>query len=69
MHHTSIILSTKVLDDDGKAYVMFYISCNTRLTDYSERIANTLAHEMCHLACWVISNAPNENHGKIFKMW
>lgn len=35
----------------------------------AERIRNTLSHEMCHLACWVISDAPTENHGNIFKGW
>lgn len=34
-----------------------------------ERIRNTLSHEMCHLACWLISDAPDEQHGSIFKSW
>ncbi|KAI0651442.1 SprT-like family-domain-containing protein [Trametes meyenii] len=34
-----------------------------------ERIRNTLSHEMCHLACWIISDAPDEQHGAIFKNW
>jgi hypothetical protein len=34
-----------------------------------ERIRNTLSHEMCHLACWLISNEPKEHHGAIFKSW
>ena len=28
-----------------------------------------MSHEMCHLACWIISNAPDEQHGSIFKGW
>ncbi|KAH9836599.1 SprT-like family-domain-containing protein [Rhodofomes roseus] len=38
------------------------------LTD-DERIRNTLSHEMCHLASWVISDAPSETHGDIFHGW
>ncbi|EPS99604.1 hypothetical protein FOMPIDRAFT_99402 [Fomitopsis schrenkii] len=34
-----------------------------------ERIRNTLSHEMCHLACWIISEKPTESHGSIFKTW
>ena len=34
-----------------------------------ERIRNTLSHEMCHLACWVIDNQPREGHGQLFKSW
>ncbi|KIM67097.1 hypothetical protein SCLCIDRAFT_1210576, partial [Scleroderma citrinum Foug A] len=24
---------------------------------------------MCHLACWVINNRPQEGHGQLFKSW
>ncbi len=37
--------------------------------DISERIRNTLSHEMCHLATWVIDQKINEHHGNIFKKW
>ncbi|KAI0325616.1 hypothetical protein GY45DRAFT_1330013 [Cubamyces sp. BRFM 1775] len=40
-----------------------------KVLDCEERIRNTLSHEMCHLACWIISNAPDEQHGSIFKGW
>lgn len=35
----------------------------------TERIRNTLSHEMCHLATWVIDKKLDENHGKLFKYW
>lgn len=34
-----------------------------------ERIRNTLSHEMCHLACWIINQDPKEGHGKVWKSW
>jgi predicted SprT family Zn-dependent metalloprotease len=34
-----------------------------------ERIRNTLSHEMCHLASWVINQEPKEGHGKVWKSW
>jgi len=37
--------------------------------DCDERIRNTLSHEMCHLATWVIDDKINEHHGKFFKTW
>lgn len=37
--------------------------------NHLERIRNTLSHEMCHLACWVIDNHPLEGHGQLFKSW
>ncbi|KAI0761696.1 SprT-like family-domain-containing protein [Trametes elegans] len=40
-----------------------------KVLDCEERIRHTLSHEMCHLACWIISDAPDEQHGAIFKGW
>ncbi|KAI0719123.1 SprT-like family-domain-containing protein [Cerioporus squamosus] len=40
-----------------------------KILDCDERIRNTLSHEMCHLACWIIDDAPTENHGSLFKNW
>ncbi|PIL30889.1 hypothetical protein GSI_07058 [Ganoderma sinense ZZ0214-1] len=40
-----------------------------KILDCDERIRNTLSHEMCHLACWIIDGAPTENHGSLFKRW
>lgn len=40
-----------------------------KILDHDARIRNTLAHEMCHLACWIIDKNPQENHGQLFKSW
>ncbi|KAJ7139551.1 SprT-like family-domain-containing protein [Mycena epipterygia] len=40
-----------------------------KVVDSDERIRNTLAHEMCHLACWMIDKEIKEAHGKIFHKW
>ncbi|KAI6031937.1 SprT-like family-domain-containing protein [Pisolithus microcarpus] len=45
------------------------IELATKILDRDERIRNTLSHEMCHLACWVINNSPQEGHGQLFKSW
>ncbi|RXW18447.1 hypothetical protein EST38_g7416 [Candolleomyces aberdarensis] len=34
-----------------------------------ERIRNTLSHEMCHLASWVIDKEIKEGHGRFWKAW
>lgn len=36
---------------------------------FSERILNTLSHEACHLACWLIDNDLKEMHGKLWNRW
>ena len=33
------------------------------------RLNSTLAHEMCHIATWLISKDMKSPHGKNFKMW
>ncbi|KAG5715917.1 HMG box-containing protein C19G7.04 [Termitomyces sp. T112] len=40
-----------------------------KILDCDERIRNTLSHEMCHLASWIIDASPKEVHGSIFKAW
>ncbi|KAJ7151561.1 SprT-like family-domain-containing protein [Mycena filopes] len=40
-----------------------------KVVDCDERIRNTLAHEMCHLACWMIDNEIKEYHGKLWSKW
>ncbi|KAF8446159.1 SprT-like family-domain-containing protein [Boletus edulis BED1] len=45
------------------------IELASKILDCDERIRNTLSHEMCHLACWVIDNHPREGHGQLFKSW
>ncbi|KAJ6626944.1 SprT-like family-domain-containing protein [Mycena sp. CBHHK59/15] len=45
------------------------IQLATKILDCDERIRNTLSHEMCHLACWMIDRNTDEAHGKLFKAW
>jgi len=45
------------------------IELATKILDSKERIRNTLSHEMCHLACWIINQDPKEGHGKVWKSW
>ena len=64
---TSIELAVKILTSEGQCR-LFAMTARSRPLG-AERIRNTLSHEMCHLACWIISNEPTENHGNIFKGW
>ncbi|KAG1867821.1 SprT-like family-domain-containing protein [Suillus subalutaceus] len=45
------------------------IELAAKILDCDERIRNTLSHEMCHLACWIINENPKEGHGQAFKAW
>ncbi|OJA18812.1 hypothetical protein AZE42_00861 [Rhizopogon vesiculosus] len=45
------------------------IELAAKILDRDERIRNTLSHEMCHLACWIINGDPKEGHGPAFKAW
>ncbi|GJE87890.1 hypothetical protein PsYK624_039740 [Phanerochaete sordida] len=45
------------------------IELATKILDSDDRIRNTLSHEMCHLACWIIDGDPKEGHGRAFKSW
>ncbi|TFK40911.1 SprT-like family-domain-containing protein [Crucibulum laeve] len=45
------------------------IELAAKILDCEERIRNTLSHEMCHLATWIIDADPKETHGKLWKTW
>ncbi|KAK7694185.1 hypothetical protein QCA50_001365 [Cerrena zonata] len=73
---TKLIWSKRLLTTAGRASWSFRngvhnttIQLSTKVLDDDLRVTDTLGHEMCHLACWMLSDAPRENHGKIFKMW
>ncbi|PLB34522.1 SprT-like family-domain-containing protein [Aspergillus candidus] len=40
-----------------------------RIIDNEHRLINTIAHEYCHLANFMISNIHNNPHGESFKQW
>ncbi|KDE08761.1 hypothetical protein MVLG_01214 [Microbotryum lychnidis-dioicae p1A1 Lamole] len=45
------------------------IELSVKVVDSVMKLNNTLAHELCHLAAWVISNELSPPHGKAFKLW
>ncbi|CAE6421148.1 unnamed protein product [Rhizoctonia solani] len=45
------------------------IELSTKVVDCEERIKNTLAHEMCHLAAWIFDSEMKPPHGPAFKRW
>ncbi|KAI0638973.1 SprT-like family-domain-containing protein [Trametes polyzona] len=74
---TELIWSKRLLTTAGRAHWrkdrygrnFTSIQLAEKVLDCKERIRNTLSHEMCHLAAWIISDAPDEQHGSIFKGW
>lgn len=56
-----IVLSNKVLSTEREWHHESWLMI--------DQIRDTLAHEMCHLACWVISNEHKNPHGRVFKSW
>ncbi|KAI0358947.1 hypothetical protein OH77DRAFT_1420449 [Trametes cingulata] len=75
--NTELIWSKRLLTTAGRAHWkrdrhgthITSIQLAEKVLDCEERIRNTLSHEMCHLACWIISDAPEEQHGSIFQGW
>ncbi|KLJ08915.1 hypothetical protein EMPG_15654 [Blastomyces silverae] len=45
------------------------IELASKVIDSEDRLLNTLAHEYCHLANFMISNVRNHPHGASFKQW
>mgnify|MGYP001592231461 CR=1 FL=1 len=45
------------------------IELATKVTDTPEKLRHTLAHELCHVAAWVLSGETKPSHGYAFKLW
>ncbi|XP_022098978.1 acidic repeat-containing protein-like isoform X2 [Acanthaster planci] len=44
------------------------IELSEKVCDTAERLRDTLIHELCHAACWMI-NGVNDGHGRFWKYW
>ncbi|XP_071786981.1 uncharacterized protein [Asterias amurensis] len=44
------------------------IELSEKVCDTAERLRDTLIHELCHAACWLI-NGVNDGHGRFWKYW
>ncbi|GFZ52057.1 hypothetical protein JCM24511_09829 [Saitozyma sp. JCM 24511] len=60
---------TKSRQPDGTSQLTAKITLSTKVCTGEEQILSTVAHEMCHLASWIISNERKNPHGKVFKSW
>ncbi|XP_075699868.1 germ cell nuclear acidic protein-like [Rhinoderma darwinii] len=40
-----------------------------KVCDSAERVKNTLIHEMCHAACWIIDGQAEDSHGWLWKSY
>lgn len=45
------------------------VELGTKVVDSEAKLKNTLAHELCHVATWIIDRQKDERHGKYFKAW
>ncbi|KAL1753237.1 SprT-like family-domain-containing protein [Schizophyllum commune] len=74
---TPLVWNAKMTSTAGRAryhrnsegQVVTCIELATKILDRDERIRYTLAHEMCHLATWIIDKDLASNHDKLFWKW
>jgi len=45
------------------------IELSTKVIDEDFKLRNTLMHEMCHAAAWIVDGVSNPPHGKCFRKW
>ncbi|KAJ7630452.1 SprT-like family-domain-containing protein [Roridomyces roridus] len=57
----------KYLRNEGIEDIEIHLATKVLISE--DRVRNTLSHEMCHLASWMIDKELKESHGKIFKRW
>ncbi|KAJ7226047.1 SprT-like family-domain-containing protein, partial [Mycena pura] len=54
-------------DRSGQEFAVIYLA--RKVLDTEEKLGNTLSHEMCHLATWIIDGNIKESHGSLFQKW
>lgn len=62
----------RIRDKDGRTTSIKHHACielAERIIDDEYRLINTLAHEYCHLANYMVSNVHDNPHGASFKQW
>lgn len=45
------------------------IELSIKVLDSPDRLRDTLIHEMCHAATWIISGSKDDHHGNVWKNW
>ena len=64
-----IELSTKVVDSYGRHELSSKILPMTLHFPLTDRIRDTLVHEMCHAATWIIDGIKGGGHGREWRAW
>lgn len=72
---TAIVWSNRLRTTAGRAWIeestggtiCLVIELSAKLLSSTSRLADTLAHEMCHLAAWVLEGTATPRHGKAFQ--
>lgn len=62
----------RIRDKEGRLLTIKHhasIELAERIIDDEYRLINTLAHEYCHLANYMVSNVHDQPHGASFKQW
>ncbi|GHJ90433.1 hypothetical protein NliqN6_6835 [Naganishia liquefaciens] len=62
-HHKRIKQPDGSYDHEGR------IELSEKVIDDEAKLKNTVAHEMCHLATWIITGEMKNPHGAVFKSW
>jgi len=45
------------------------VELSTKVIDDDDKLRNTLCHELCHVAAWLIDHTAKPPHGAVFKKW
>ncbi|WVQ81819.1 hypothetical protein IAT38_003946 [Cryptococcus sp. DSM 104549] len=66
---TAGVAQSKKVTRNGVTKKEHWIELSEKVLTGEEQILSTVAHEMCHLATWIISGEFKNPHGRIFKSW
>lgn len=58
----------KITRKNGEVERTARIVLANKVIDSADRLRDTLVHEMCHAAAWIV-NCVSDGHGKFWKSW
>ncbi|KAJ3033610.1 hypothetical protein HDV00_006036 [Rhizophlyctis rosea] len=61
--------TSRTRNDKGEWVYVAKVELSTKVVDDMGKLRNTLVHEMCHAASWVVNRVNKPPHGSEFKYW
>jgi len=64
-----VTYTSRAAGADGQLVYVARVALSSKVIDDGERLRQTLCHEMCHAAAWLLEGSNKPPHGEAFRRW